>query len=305
MQLRDWSLVFFTLLTQMAVGAFLTLQVVQIWLCTPKRDVPEERRTVRLVAVLASLTLGLSVALFHLSTPLEALRALVNLNSSWLSREIVSGGLFAVFLSALTTMQWRSKNTSLNTKWMAWLTGVTAVAFLYCQIQIYLLPSQPSWNTVATPTAFVASALRLGVLGVMVILVSEGWTPTTPSRHSRSPDGYAPLGILQGLSLVGLVAVLTELLILPIQVADLARDPSPAAASSLYKLTYDYDWLLGLRFGLLFVATATLAVMLASHRIPSRSRLAPKLAYASFCIVLVAEVCGRFLFYATRVRVGI
>ena len=305
MELRDWSLVFFTLLTQMAVGAFLTLQVVQFLSRAPKDDVDAVRSAVRLAVVLASLGVGLGVALLHLSVPLEALRALVNLSSSWLSREIVFGGLFAVFLSALVTMQWRSASISRTTQWMAWLTGIAAVTFLYCQIKIYLLPSQPSWNTVATPAAFVATSVRLGVLGVAVVLVTEGLRPTGSSQNARSHNSYASWATLRGLSLVGLLALLAELLILPLQVAALVRDLSPAAASSLHKLTEDYAGVLGLRFGLLCVAGATLAGVLAIHRTPSGSRLGSTLTYASFCLVLAAEVCGRFLFYATRVRVGI
>ena len=61
-----------------------------------------------LLVVLAVLSVGLFAALFHLSTPLQAARAIVNFSSSWLSREIVFGSLFAALLSAMVWSEWRA-----------------------------------------------------------------------------------------------------------------------------------------------------------------------------------------------------
>ena len=60
-----------------------------------------------------------------------------------------------------------------------------------------------------------------------------------------------------------------------------------------------------LRLGLLCVAAATLGGVFLSSRRPSGHRLAATLTGTAFCIVLVSELCGRFLFYAMQVRVGI
>ncbi|MCY4510661.1 MAG: hypothetical protein OXG35_27430, partial [Acidobacteria bacterium] len=63
-----------------------------------------------------------------------------------------------------------------------------------------------------------------------------------------------------------------------------------------------------LRLGLLGAAAAALGGVLAVVREPVRAsarRLASTLASGAFGLVAVSEVCGRFLFYAMQVRVGI
>ena len=107
MATRDWALVVFTLLTQAAVGAFLTLQVLQFLAArrgaggAPVGGDHLAGRSWPTPPMLAVLSVGLLAALFHLSTPLQAARAVVNFSSSWLSREIVFGSLFAALLAAL------------------------------------------------------------------------------------------------------------------------------------------------------------------------------------------------------------
>ncbi len=150
METRDWSLVFFTVLTQAAVGAFLVLQVLQSrslrggtanretaqprdadsgtaqprdadpGTAQPRDADPETAQpqdadpetAAPLLVVLAVLSAGLFAALFHLSTPLQAARAVVNFSTSWLSREIVFGGLFATLLSALVWREWRGAGSA-------------------------------------------------------------------------------------------------------------------------------------------------------------------------------------------------
>ena len=168
METRDWSLVFFTVLTQAAVGAFLVLQVLghlsrrrrairavhaagggpgadraendarrdgsaadagmaaraedgarreDLETGSDGPDPADERSAgheaaVPLLLVSAVLSAGLFAALFHLSTPLQAARAVVNFSSSWLSREIVFGGLFAALLGALAWREWRDADAA-------------------------------------------------------------------------------------------------------------------------------------------------------------------------------------------------
>ena len=204
METRDWSLVVFTVLTQAAVGAFLTLQVLD-WLSARHGG---RARVPPLLVVLAVLSVGLFAALFHLSTPLQAARAVVNFSSSWLSREIVFGSLFAALLSALAFLEWRSANSAEGrpetsagpanptspalATWLPRVTAAAGLAFLGCQIGIYLLPAQPAWNSFATPAAFGGTALRLGVLGVAAGLVLRKTSPRgSATPHEATPSEVA------------------------------------------------------------------------------------------------------------------
>ena len=320
------------------------------------------RAPVPAAVVLAVLSAGLFAALFHLSTPLQAARAVVNFSSSWLSREIVFGSLFAALLGLLAAQERRAANSTpassaqkarkrraagpapagpaaANSRrerraapagpaaatWLPHLTAAAGIAFLCCQTAIYLLPAQPAWNSFATPAAFGGTALRLGILGVAAGLVVRGPAPgggdaarpagsPGPAARNLPPADTDPTGpgmssaTVRGLVLAGLAALALEFFVLPLHLAELAADASPAAAASAQRLTGSYGGVLLLRLGLLAAAAAALGGIPAVIRGPARSsgrRLAAALACGAFGLVVVSEVCGRFLFYAMQVRVGI
>ena len=372
METRDWSLVFFTVLTQAAVGAFLVLQVLR-YLSHRRRalgalravgggthagradgarrdgsaadagmagragdgvpredpetggggpDLAHERSAAHeaaasLLLVLAVLSAGLFAALFHLSTPLQAARAVVNFSSSWLSREIVFGSLFAVLLGTMAWREWRAADaasrapadpatTPVLVTWLPRFTAAAGLAFLACQTAIYLMPAQPAWNSFATPAAFGGTALRLGILGVAAGLVGQSLAPEADDPATGL--AAASSAVLHGLALAGILALALEFAVVPLHLAALADEPSAAAAASAQRLTGDYGGVLLLRLGLLAAAAAALGGVVALVRRPlrpSRHRLAAALTSGALGLVLVSEVCGRFLFYAMRVRVGI
>ena len=356
METRDWSLVFFTVLTQAAVGAFLTLRVLEY--LSARREAAGGgggSDHAPLVVVLAVLSAGLFAALFHLSDPFQAARAVVNFSSSWLSREIVFGGLFAALLSVLVWHEWRvacsgaassarerraaspapagpasanpanerhetgpepANPTPANPALATWLprfTAVAGLAFLGCQIAIYLLPAQPAWNTFATPAAFGGTALRLGILGVAAGFVFRSLTSggDDPAQAAPIATGGTSSATLRGLALAGIAALALEFVVVPLHLASLAANPLPAAAASVQRLTGDYGGILLLRLGLLGAAAAALGGVVASSRGavgqagPSPRPLASALTCGAFGLTAASEVCGRFLFYAMQVRVGI
>ena len=351
METRDWSLVVFTVLTQAAVGAFLTLQVLG-YLAARRGTSAGTGGPARLVPVLALLSVGLFAALFHLSDPLQAARAVVNFSSSWLSREIVFGSLFAALLGALVAQEWRAAGSeaigsvpgrraptpakaasppegrrrtgpgpanptsqALAT-WLPGLTTAAGLAFLTCQIAIYLLPAQPAWNSFATPAGFGGTAWRLGILGVAagLVLPSLARAVGDPARADPMESGGTLPATLRGLALAGIAGLALEFVVVPLHLASLAANPLPAAAASVERLTGDYGGVLVLRLGLLGAAAAALGGVLALSRRPfvparlagpSSQRLAIALTCGAFGLTAASEVCGRFLFYAMQVRVGI
>ena len=97
MDTRELPLILFTLLTQIAVGMAVFAAVRQ-WATV---EGPTVKSRNEWITILVLIGLGVFAAFFHLGKPLGAIRMLANIGSAWLSREILSFGLFGV-LSAIT-----------------------------------------------------------------------------------------------------------------------------------------------------------------------------------------------------------
>ncbi len=101
--LKEWPLVAFTVLGQMAVGLFLFFHAP--FLVRGRAPSPGWFVTwlVVLALVAALVAAAALVSLFHLRHPLRARFALSNLRSSWLSREIL---FELVFLGLVALSAW-------------------------------------------------------------------------------------------------------------------------------------------------------------------------------------------------------
>ena len=112
--LREFALVAFTILGQMSVGAFLVLGVVNFFVARKAGHEEADRMSDRaLIAIIITLGLGMLASLFHLGSPLSAPRAVTNFATSWLSREILVGVIFAV-LGVIFTIAWLISLGKLN-----------------------------------------------------------------------------------------------------------------------------------------------------------------------------------------------
>jgi DMSO reductase anchor subunit len=162
--LREISLVVFTLLSQMAAGLALVGGGLRVWLGPESAHVD---------AVLWPLTTTLmALAMFfstlHLGQPRNARRALVNLSTSWLSREI----LLALTFFAATILA----GLPLSAQWLpvaaSWLTIPLAGAYLWGMAGVYRQRTVPVWNRARTPWSFLVTALLLGGVGVNALVWS-------------------------------------------------------------------------------------------------------------------------------------
>jgi anaerobic dimethyl sulfoxide reductase subunit C len=112
---------------------------------------------------------------------------------------------------------------------------------------------------------------------------------------------------LRWIAVLSIVMLGVILVVMPLYVASLsAGGPVAQAQISANMLFEEYGLLFGLRLALAFVGAGLFAVFLYRNAVtPGREQLLGNLAYAAFALVLVAEVMGRYLFYATFVRFGI
>jgi len=163
---REWPLVAFTLLGQLATGIYLFLVLPAVFSGRPFERVAGRNP---LLCVLGCVTAILGVAaaasFFHLGRPLGAPNALANLRTSWLSREILFELLFIFFLAVLAFLFWRGRGEGGLAKTAAVLAAGVAVLFLISMARLYMVPGVPAWNRAATPFSFIAATLVLGSLG--------------------------------------------------------------------------------------------------------------------------------------------
>src|SRR5205085_12690714 len=98
---------------------------------------------------------ALTGSLLHLGRPTRAWKAIRNVCSSWLSREIVAFSA-AIPCSALLALH--------PTTAVALAAALVNSAALVVNAQVYRLVPRPAWDTPLTTVRFLASAARLGPL---------------------------------------------------------------------------------------------------------------------------------------------
>ena len=137
----------------------------------------------------------------------------------------------------------------------------------------------------------------------MAAALAAGGVP--PALDPVPRHGGGSWTTVRGLALAGLIVLAAALVVPPLHLAALAAEGSAAAAASAQRLTGDYGGIFLLRLALLGVAAAALAGVAGNRLRSVRRQPTAALTYVSFAAAVLAELCGRFLFYAMQVRVGI
>jgi anaerobic dimethyl sulfoxide reductase subunit C len=302
---KEWALIIFTILAQMSVGAFLVLGVVHFYATRKAGAVEADRLSDRaLVAIIVTLGLGLFASLFHLGSPLSAPRAITNIATSWLSREITFGVGFGVLGFAFAAMQWFKVSTFKVRNVVAVLAGLVGIGLIYCMSRAYMLPTQPAWDSLATPISFYTTALLLGSLALGVAF----FVNYTIIRRKQPDCVDCQLGLLrQVLSWLPVLAIAmlgVEFVVIPVYIGSLGMG-GDAALSSVNLMIGTFNVTLIVRLVLAFVGAGVLGLfMFQSAKQSEQLNKLGIIACSAFALVLTSEVLGRVLFYATRVGIG-
>ncbi len=163
-----WPLVVMTVLTQLSVGAFTSIWLLEVLSARP-------HRAAAIVALLVAM-LALAASTLHLGRPLHAVRALKMWRRSWLSREVLLFTLFAITAQGYSAALW------MGIKQSAFLGSLT-VLFGLCGVgasaRLYLVPGRPAWKSPFTILEFYLTAMLLGSAGANVLYGASSWaTPT-------------------------------------------------------------------------------------------------------------------------------
>ena len=301
MNTREWALIIFTTLAQLAVGMLFVLLIVRRYASrvlgadkaaaltnTPLYSVP----VIMIVALLASL--------FHLGKVMNVIGAVPNLATSWMSREVVCSVTFTVLTVVFAFLEWRKIGSEALRIALAWLAVAIGVVLLSSMSATYMLPAQPAWNTPATPINFFVTALLLGILGS-----AAGVVATAKSQAEEAAVQDVVKSILKGSALAAVLLLGVELLILPMYIAYLGTQ-GLAAMRSIYLMATEYGALLFLRLLLVFIGAGVLAFYLYQKAsVAGGEKSFGTLAYTAFALVFISELLGRVLFYATHYRIGV
>lgn len=305
MNVREWALIAFTILAQMSVGSFLILGFAhQLAMYKSDEKHADELANRALFAIGPVLVLGLIASLAHLGNPINAFRAVTNIGTSWLSREILFGVLFAATGALFAFMQWRQISTFATRNIVAWIAALIGVALVYSMSQVYMLPSRPSWDLITTPLSFFVTTLLLGVLAVGGAFVATYAHDRRTNPQMANEIAEFVRGTIRWVTIAAIVLVGLEFVIVPLNVTMLAANPLTSPGAGL--LMSEYGFLFVLRLALVFLGAGVLGIFLyqAVQR-GGENKLVAGLSHSAFLLVLVGELLGRFLFYATTVKIGL
>jgi DMSO reductase anchor subunit/ferredoxin len=149
-----WPLVVMMVFTQLSVGAFAAIWLLQLTGTSARLGV-----SALTSLLLAALALGAST--LHLGRPIYAYRALRMWRRSWLSREVLLFSGFSFVAALYAAALWMHLPGAIPLGMLTLAFGFGGVTASAC---IYRVPSRPAWNTPLTLVQFNLTALTLGPL---------------------------------------------------------------------------------------------------------------------------------------------
>lgn len=340
MNTHELPMILFTVLSQMCVGAFVALGVVQLLAMGryPARVI-DRLADPALLAIGPTLVAGLVASTFHMHDITNTLNVIRHWDSSWLSREILAGVAFAGLGFLFFFMQWRKIGSPGVRQALAALTALAGLVLVLCQSMIYYtLVTVPAWNNWATPLRFYATAVLLGSLAVGVAMAAS------LARHTPDATDDAPGGIVGtsesadggGSSLAGSLATLTRpvaltssehdqaerllrlslrtiatitmvtalvlVVAVPMYLTDLTADPT--TASGVSGEVFSESFFVARMIMLITGAVILAFVVFRLTATKATTHLLTVLVTASLIICFIAEIMGRSVFYDSMARVG-
>ena len=153
-----WPLIAMTVLTQLSVGTFTAIWLLQMLGFGA-------HRLGALIAFLVA-AVALSASTFHLGRPIHAVRALKMWRRSWLSREVLLFTLFACSAAAYSAALLLSLS---RTSILGVSTVLLGIAGVGASGRLYLAPGRPAWNSPFTIVEFYATTALMGSTSAVML----------------------------------------------------------------------------------------------------------------------------------------
>lgn len=289
-----WPLVFMLVLTQMSVGILGVGHLLIHWL----EWLPgESSRAVVNVTAAASGFVGAHLALLHLGRPLQAYRAWLGWRTSWLSREVLAFGVYTPLVSLVAAGSLLSA-----ARVPAWLLGVCELAAtaagivaVTCSAMIYVATRRPWWSAKLTFGRFAYTSLLLGNATWIAVAAHAVHDSGSPWQ-----DYYYPWLLM----LMGGAVVLARLWFERRWTQAAWQHSDMAMRGPARLLTGELQTTFRCQRASIFAGAVLipLAIMLLlATDAPGARRLIAALTIVSVGLVLLSEICERYLFFAAVV----
>jgi anaerobic dimethyl sulfoxide reductase subunit C (anchor subunit) len=307
MNVREWALPVYTILMQLAIGSLGVLWILRTLLMSKYHAEGMEQITRNPIAIiLITVIAGMLGSFFHLSRPYIAFLAILNILSSWLSREIFFTVLLFGAVAILWIMQAHVDGYYRIKTALGWTAFASGLATIFCMSHLYTLPVQASWNVPFTTISFYTTAALLGTAACLtMITVDMQYSQlTNPDKPDLRPQIIRQ--ILPGMAIAILVEVIISFASYANLMQTLESNSSITAHASLDLYMDLYHPLLILRLAVMFTG-ALWVIVSVTRTLKQKMSLSRFTAHAYFTclLLLIGEILGRFLFYATHIRIGL
>lgn len=292
MNSNEWPLVFFTILSQVSFGILLSGLVLSFFLKNTETHSLAELKKILIIAAMIAAGLALIISFIHLANPRHAVYAVSNLKHSWLSREILLAIIFFFsLLLCFTALKYNIPHHKLfNYLFLAslYVGGI----MVWSMASVYMIPTVPLWNSPSTPVAFFNTSLMLGS-GTMLVIIT-----VMLSRAASFPDVRLIHSVLFALIAASVFVFLLNKLLLQ---ADITSVPGA------FTPPYIAGWIKTLQNIFIIAGFTLLTYYYTTYYTPAFSYkpTAAALVYFSVACLLLAEITGRYLFYASYYRIGV
>jgi anaerobic dimethyl sulfoxide reductase subunit C (anchor subunit) len=289
--MKNRSLAVFTILSQMAVGAFLAMVALYQWVALQEGLEAADQLTVRaFLALVLVAALGMLASFFHLGAPRKAWRAFTNLRTSWLSREILFTTGFTAFGAIFVCFQWFQIGTSTARSGLAWIAAAFGIALVFSMAHVYMLPTISTWNTPLTMLSFYTTMLLLGGMAGTAM----GFAMALPGNPVLSNWGW--YDALRSVAILILVLICVQLLMTWSSARSSSRLRREAGDIKSFTPQHPglHRFLRLLRIGLAVVGAGFTGLLLYPL---VNIRTTERVLYAAFALVFLSELLGRMLFY--------
>ncbi len=285
---NEWALVIFTVLAQASVGSFIVLTLLKQVIAKSSGTEKSEAMVLKpFTASFSLVVLAMLASLFHLESPLRAPFSIFNVGSSWLSREILFICLFALAWLLYVLLSRKKAGSDNLRRGMLWLGVAAGLLNVFSMCKIYMLETQPAWNTVMTPVIFFGSVFAIG--GILAAVIFFSYNQSDAASVLRLGTVISAIG-----AIVALIGVVGRYLIL--SGSDIA---AAAASAGLIKSNY---------FGMFTVGVIALVLglgaMVLVYRKIKQHDFSLKHANFALAAIVLGVVLDRLIFYSAHIRIG-
>ena len=188
-------LVVMLVLTQMSVGAIVIDQLLGSIPAIAETDAFAGVRSIQSAAAFLLGLVGLAASVLHLGRPRFAFRAILGIRTSWLSREILAFGIFALLATGYAAIPWlwvgpESTNGLQNI--LGKSVAISGMAAVFCSTMIYASTRRSYWSAPRTALKFFLTAAVLGLpIVLLLFLIAASWSEQLTIDHVMSKFGAA------------------------------------------------------------------------------------------------------------------